>query len=172
RVPLISRSGERARGRRDKLAWKHLELMRRLWKGRLVVKGILDREDARIARESGADGIIVSNHGGRQLDGAIAPLRALPGIAAQAGGMTVMMDSGVRRGTDVLKALALGAQFVFIGRPFLYAAAIAGEPGVLHVIKLLREEIDRDMALIGISSLAEMRRALLTPARGAGFLTS
>jgi len=167
RVPLISRAGERGRGRRDKLSWKHLELMRRLWKGRLVVKGILDRNDARLARECGADGVIVSNHGGRQLDGALAPLRALPGVAAEARGMTVMMDSGVRRGTDVLKALALGAQFVFIGRPFICAAAIAGVPGVLHVIKLLREEIDRDMALIGITSLAEMRRELLKPARGA-----
>ena len=172
RVPLISRTGERARGRRDKLSWKHLELMRRLWKGRLVVKGILDKDDARIARESGADGIIVSKHGGRQLDGAVAPLRVLPGIAAQAGGMTVMMDSGVRRGTDVLKALALGAQFVFIGRPFLYAAAIAGEPGVLHAIKLLRDEIDRDMALAGITTLAEMRRELLTAARGGEFLAA
>ena len=109
RVPLISRTAEREGGRRDKLSWSHLELMRRLWKGRLVVKGILDKDDARIARESGVDGIIVSNHGGRQLDGAVAPLRVLPGIAGQAGGMTVMMDSGVRRGTDVLKALALGA---------------------------------------------------------------
>ncbi len=117
-----------------------------------------------------ADGIIVSNHGGRQLDGAGAPLRMLPGIAGEAGGMTVMMDSGIRRGTDVPKALALGAQFVFVGRPFLYAAAIAGEPGVRHAIKLLRDEIDRDMALIGITTLAEMRRELLTPARGAGFL--
>jgi len=81
-----------------------------------------------------------------------------------------MMDSGVRRGTDVLKALALGAHFVFVGRPFLYAAAIAGEPGVLHAIKLLRDEIDRDMALLGIAALAEMRPELLTPARGAGFL--
>jgi len=170
RVPLVTRTGERARGRRDKLSWKHLELMRRLWKGRLVVKGILDKDDARIARESGVDGIIVSNHGGRQLDGAVAPLRVLPGIAAQAGGMTVMMDSGVRRGTDVLKALALGAHFVFVGRPFLYAAAIAGEPGVLHAIKLLREEIDRDMALAGIATLAEMRRELLVPARGTDYL--
>jgi L-lactate dehydrogenase (cytochrome) len=170
RVPLVTRTGERARGRRDKLSWKHLELMRRLWKGRLVVKGILDKDDARIARESGVDGIIVSNHGGRQLDGAVAPLRVLPGIAAKAGGMTVMMDSGVRRGTDVLKALALGAHFVFVGRPFLYAAAIAGEPGVLHAIKLLREEIDRDMALAGIATLAEMRRELLVPARGTDYL--
>jgi len=170
RVPLISRTAEREGGRRDKLSWKHLELMRRLWKGHLVVKGILDRDDARIARESGVDGIIVSNHGGRQLDGAVAPLRVLPGIAAHAGGMTVMMDSGVRRGTDVFKALALRAHFVFVGRPFLFAAAIAGEPGVLHAIKLLRDEIDRDMALIGITALAEMRRELLMPARGAGFL--
>jgi len=170
RVPLISLTGERERGRRDKLSWKHLELMRRLWKGRLVVKGILDRNDARIARESGADGVIVSNHGGRQLDGALAPLRALPAVAAEARGMTVMMDSGVRRGTDVLKALALGAQFVFVGRPFFFAAAIAGVPGVLHAVKLLREEIDRDMALIGINSLAEMRRDLLAPARGPEFV--
>jgi L-lactate dehydrogenase (cytochrome) len=170
RVPLISRTAEREAGRRDKLSWKHLELMRRLWKGHLVVKGILDSDDARIARESGVDGIIVSNHGGRQLDGAVAPLRVLPGIAAQAGGMTVMMDSGVRRGTDVLKALALGAQFVFLGRPFLFAAAVAGEPGVRHAIKLLRDEIDRDMALLGIETLAEMRRERLTSARGPEFL--
>ncbi|MCW5604232.1 MAG: alpha-hydroxy-acid oxidizing protein [Burkholderiales bacterium] len=165
RVPLISRTGERGRGRLDRLSWPHVELMRRLWKGRLVIKGILDREDARIARESGVDGIIVSNHGGRQLDGAVAPLRVLPGIAAEAGGMTVMMDSGVRRGTDVLKALALGAHFVFVGRPFLYAAAVGGEPGVRHAIRLLREEIDRNMAMLGISSPAQMKRELLMDAR-------
>ena len=164
RIPLISRTAEREPGRRDKLSWQHLELMRRLWKGRLVVKGILDKDDARIARESGVDGIIVSNHGGRQLDGAVSPLRVLPEIAAQAGEMIVMMDSGVRRGTDVLKALALGARFVFVGRPFLYAAAIAGEPGVTHAIKLLRDEIDRDMALLGINALTEMRREFLTTA--------
>ena len=140
--------------------------MRRLWKGRLVVKGILDSDDARIARESGVDGIIVSNHGGRQLDGAVAPLRVLPAIAAQAGGMTVMMDSGVRRGTDVLKALAMGAHFVFVGRPFLYAATIAGEAGVRHAAGLLREEISRNMAMLGISSVAEMTRDLLVPNRG------
>ena len=164
RIPLISRTAEREPGRRDKLSWQHLELMRRLWKGRLVVKGILDKDDARIARESGVDGIIVSNHGGRQLDGAVSPLRVLPEIAAQAGEMIVMMDSGVRRGTDVLKALALGARFVFVGRPFLYAAAIAGEPGVTHAIKLLRDEIDRDMALLGINAPMEMRREFLTTA--------
>src|SRR6266568_6603730 len=105
RIPLITRAS-RGDGERDRLAWTHLELMRRLWKGRLVLKGVLDPEDARIARESGVDGVIVSNHGGRQLDGAAAPLRALPAVAAQAGGMTVMMDGGIRRGTDVLTALA------------------------------------------------------------------
>ncbi|HEV2008813.1 MAG TPA: alpha-hydroxy acid oxidase [Burkholderiales bacterium] len=164
RVPLITRTAERDRGPRDQLAWTHVELMRRLWKGRLVLKGVLDKEDARIARESGVDGIIVSNHGGRQLDGAVAPLRVLPGIVSQAGGMTVMMDSGIRRGTDVLKALALGAQFVFVGRPFLYAAAVAGEAGVRHAIKLLRDEISRDMALLGITTLVEMRRERLVDA--------
>jgi len=170
RVPLLTATGRRDSGRRDRLAWPHLELIRRRWKGRLVVKGILDPEDAYIARESGVDGVIVSNHGGRQLDGAVAPLRVLPAIAARAGGMTVMMDSGVRRGTDVLKALALGAQFVFLGRPFLYAAAVAGEPGVAHAIGLLRDEVDRDMALLGIATLEQMRRERLMPARGAEFL--
>ncbi len=171
RVPLLTRTGERGWRVRDQLSWSHVELMRRLWKGHLVLKGILDKEDARVARESGVDGIIVSNHGGRQLDGAIAPLRVLPGIAAQAGGMTVMMDSGVRRGTDVLKALALGAQFVFVGRPFLYAAAIAGEAGVRHAIELLRDEVDRDMALLGITTLAEMRRERLMDARAKDWLS-
>jgi L-lactate dehydrogenase (cytochrome) len=131
-----------------------------------VVKGVLAKEDARVARESGVDGIIVSNHGGRQLDGAVAPLRVLPGIAAEAGDMAVMMDSGIRRGTDVLKALALGADFVFVGRPFLYAATVAGEDGVRHAAKLLREEIDRDMAMLGISSLDQMSREFLVPAQG------
>ncbi len=157
RIPLITRAS-RGDGERDRLAWTHLELIRKLWKGHLVLKGVLAPEDARIARESGVDGVIVSNHGGRQLDGALAPLRALPAVAAQAGGMTVMMDGGIRRGTDVLKALALGAQFVFVGRPFLYAAAIGGEAGVRHGIRLLSEEIERDMALLGITTLAQMTR--------------
>ena len=163
RAPLITSTAERYTGPRDKLSWPHVELMRRIWKGRLVLKGVLDPQDARIARESGVDGVIVSNHGGRQLDGSLAPLHALPAVAEQARGMTVMMDSGIRRGTDLLKALALGAQFVFIGRPFLYAAAIAGDEGVRHAIKLLREEVDRDMALLGITELAQMTRARLRP---------
>ena len=156
RVPLISRTGKRDPGRRDRLSWKHIEGIRRRWKGKLVLKGILDPADARRARELGIDGIIVSNHGGRQLDGAVTPLRVLPGIVAEAGAMTVMMDGGVRRGTHVLKALALGASFVFVGRPFFFAAAVGGERGVAHGIRLLRDEIDRDMALLGIRTLGEM----------------
>lgn len=174
RSPVLAIGGERDRGRLDKLSWPHLELIRSLWKGNLVVKGILNREDARIARESGVDGIIVSNHGGRQLDGSIAPLRVLPSIASEAAGMTVMIDSSIRRGTDVLKALGLGAQFVFIGRPMLYAAAIAGEAGVHHAVRLLRDEIHRDMALLGITKLADMKRERLADARrfeGAPFPT-
>ena len=98
-------------------------MVRQLWPGQLVVKGVLDPRDARMAVDAGADGIIVSNHGGRQLDGAVAPLRVLPRIVEACPDMPVMMDSGMRRGSDVLKALALGARFVFVGRPFAFAAA-------------------------------------------------
>jgi L-lactate dehydrogenase (cytochrome) len=158
RVPLISRTGKRDPGGRERLTWKHLDDIRRRWKGKLVLKGILDIADARRARAYGIDGLIVSNHGGRQLDGAVTPLRVLPAIVAEAGSMTVMMDGGVRRGTDVLKAVALGAKFVFVGRPFFYAAAVGGQRGVQHAIQLLRDEIHRDMALLGINTLAEMTR--------------
>jgi L-lactate dehydrogenase (cytochrome) len=171
RVPMLTNLGKREAGRRDRLNWRHVEMIRKRWKGKLLIKGVLDRNDARIARESGLDGVMVSNHGGRQLDGATAPLRVLPGIVEEARGqMAVTLDSGVRRGTDVLKALALGANFVFVGRPFLYAASIAGEAGVHHAFRLLQEEIYRDMALLGINTLAEMKRDLLMPARGTGFL--
>jgi len=163
-APVISRLVDRDFGARDSLAWEHLALIRRLWTGRLVVKGVLSPADARLCREHGVDGIIVSNHGGRQLDGAVASLRALPAVAEAAGGMAVMLDSGIRRGSDVLKALALGAQFVFIGRPFLFAAAIGGAAGVEHAIDLLRQEIHRDMALLGIVDLAGMTREMLVPA--------
>ena len=164
RIPVMGNM-ERPRLARDGLSWEHVELMRKMWKGKLVLKGVLSPKDTRIARESGVDGVMVSSHGGRQLDYSIAPLRALPGVAAEAGNMAVMLDGGVRRGTDVLKALALGAQFVFVGRPFLYAAAIAGAAGVHHGASLLKDEISRDMAMLGISSLSEMTRDLLVPAR-------
>src|SRR5687768_17217609 len=166
RVPLISRSGKRDPGGRERLSWKHIEGLRRRWRGRFVLKGILDIADARRARDLGIDGIVVSNHGGRQLDGAVTPLEVLPAIAAEAGAMTVMMDGGVRRGTDVLKALALGASFVFIGRPILYATAIGGAAGLRHTVKLLRDEVSRDMALLGITGVDQMTRELLMPTRG------
>jgi L-lactate dehydrogenase (cytochrome) len=154
--PVLSKELMRNIGNRDQLAWRHVELIRRRWKGKLIVKGLLAPEDARMARECGADGVIVSNHGGRQLDGAVSALRTLPEIAAQANGMTVIVDGGIRRGTDILKALALGADFVFIGRPFLYAAVVGGEAGVTRALTLLQAEINRDMALLGVRSLDEI----------------
>ena len=165
RIPIVGELDRQGRAR-DGLSWEHVELMRKIWKGKLVLKGVLSPQDVRIARESGVDGIMVSNHGGRQLDSTVAPLRMLPAVAAEAGGMAIMMDSGIRRWTDVLKALALGAQFVFVGRPFLFAASVAGEAGVHHGAKLLREEISRNMAMLGIASLAEMKRDFLVPSRG------
>lgn len=157
RSPMISFSADRPRGGLDRLCWPHIDLIRRLWKGNLVLKGVLNKDDVKLARAAGVNGVIVSNHGGRQLDGAVAPLRVLPGIVDAAGGeMTVMIDSGIRRGTDVLKALALGAKFCFVGRPFLYAASIAGDEGVAHAIKILRGEIHRDMALLGVNALSEV----------------
>jgi L-lactate dehydrogenase (cytochrome) len=156
-APILAKSVMRDFGAKDHLNWRHLELIRERWKGRLVVKGIMAKEDAIIARDSGVDGIVVSNHGGRQLDGAVSPLRVLPAIAEAVGGtIPVMMDGGVRRGSDVLKAIALGAAFVFIGRPFIYAAAVGGEAGVSHAINILSIEVSRNMGLLGINSLREM----------------
>ena len=155
-APVLSAQAVRDYSDRGHLSWEHFALIRRQWKGRLVVKGILHRDDARLAREAGADGIIVSNHGGRQLDGALAPLRVLPEIVEACHDLPVMIDSGVRRGTDVLKALALGAKFVFVGRPFNYAAALGGEAGVRRALRILSAEISTDMAMLGIRSLGEL----------------
>ncbi len=164
-APILSRDAVRDFGARDHLGWEHLRRIRRLWAGRLVVKGLLSVPDAQAARDCGADGIIVSNHGGRQLDGAVSPLRVLPQIVAAVPELPVIMDSGVRRGSDVLKALALGARFVFVGRPFLYAAAVAGQAGVRHGIDLLQQEIHRNMALLGAQSLADLRDGRVVPLR-------
>lgn len=161
--PMLSQDSVRNMNNRDQLAWRHIESIRRRWKGNLVIKGLLATQDAVQARELGADGIIVSNHGGRQLDCAIAPIRVLPEIVEAAKGMSVMFDGGIRRGTDVLKALALGANFVFLGRPFLYAASVAGPGGVRRAIDLLREEVDRDMALLGARTLAELSPEFVRP---------
>ncbi|SDO86702.1 L-lactate dehydrogenase (cytochrome) [Afipia sp. GAS231] len=154
--PVLAKNLMRNIGHRDQLAWKHVELIRRRWKGKLVVKGLVSPADARIARESGVDGLMLSNHGGRQLDYTLSGLRTLPEIAAESKGMTIMVDGGIRRGTDVIKALALGAHFVWIGRPFLYAAIAGGEAGVTRAITLLQAEIDRDLALLGIRKLSEI----------------
>ena len=137
-------------------AWKQAEMIRSLWKGAFVIKGVLSAQDARIARDIGADGIVVSNHGGRQLDAAVSPMQVLADIKAESGTMTVIADSGFRRGNDVLKAYALGADFVLIGRPFLFAATLAGEPGVRHAISLLTREIDIDLALLGLRDIGQI----------------
>jgi L-lactate dehydrogenase (cytochrome) len=166
RIPIMSMSMERPSHPRDALAWEHLEHMRKIWKGKLLIKGVLSPQDVRICRETGLDGVMVSNHGGRQLDGTVAPLRVLPGVVAEAGDMAVILDSGVRRGTDVLKALALGAHFVFVGRPFLYAATIAGADGLHHAIGLLRDEVNRNMAMLGITNPSDITREFLCPSKG------
>ncbi len=160
-APILSRDVLRDFSDRGNLDWGHLDLIRRLWKGTLVVKGILAAPDARKAIARGAEAIIVSNHGGRQLDGSISPLRVLPEIAAECGDVPVLFDSGIRRGTDVLKALALGAKFVMLGRSFGYAAAVGGLEGVHHAVRILATEIDRDMAMLGLRSLAELSPAHL-----------
>jgi L-lactate dehydrogenase (cytochrome) len=165
-APIISPNVLRDYSDRGHLNWEHFRLIRRLWTGPLVIKGILDKADAVTAREAGADGIIVSNHGGRQLDGAVAALRVLPGIAAACPDIPVMIDGGVRRGTDVLKALALGAKLVFVGRPFAYGAAVAGAAGVNHAIGLLSAEVDRDMAMLGIPDLQELGPERLMRVKG------
>jgi len=160
-VAVMSPNVLRQTSVRGQLNWEHFALVRRVWKGKLIVKGVLAKEDARKACDAGADGIIVSNHGGRQLDGAVAPLRVLPGIVSACPGVPVMLDGGVRRGTDVIKALALGAKFVFLGRPFNFAASIGGEAGVRHAIDILFAEVDRDMALLGLTDLARLDAAYL-----------
>lgn len=160
-VPVLSPDAERSQGRRDALSWADIAWLRRRWPGKLLVKGVLSPEDAHLAHENGLDGVIVSNHGGRQLDFSLASLDALQAVKANAGEIAVLLDGGIRRGTDVLKALALGADFVFIGRPFLYATAIGGEVGARHAISLLSEEIDRDLAMLGCNNLAELGPDLL-----------
>lgn len=156
-APMLSNSAIRDTTGRDHLNWQHLKAIRQRWSGNLVIKGILNEHDAQRAVDIGADGIIVSNHGGRQLDGAASPLVVLPRIVDAVGHKTVvMMDSGVRRGSDVLKAVALGAQMVFLGRPFMYAAAVGGMQGVEHAISLLRDEVDRNMAMLGACSVPEV----------------
>jgi L-lactate dehydrogenase (cytochrome) len=163
--PIFSPTLVRDIGRRDALSWAHVEAVRRRWKGKLVIKGIMSGEDAALAKQHGVDGIIVSNHGGRQIDCAASALEALQRIADQGLGLTLMMDGGIRRGSDVLTALRLGADFVFVGRPMLFAAAIGGEQGVREAIRLLAGEIDISMALLGATDFDTLRRVEIIPAR-------
>ncbi len=144
------------------LTWADVEWLRSLSPLPLVIKGILRDDDALRAVEHGANGIIVSNHGGRQLDGAIATINALGEIVTAVGGQAeVLMDGGIRRGTDILKALALGAKAVLVGRPILWGLAVAGSQGVQHIIELLRDELDLAMALTGCATLQDIHPSLI-----------
>lgn len=152
----------RLRQRHDTLTWQELRHIRSLWPGILMVKGILHADDAALAVGAGADGIIVSNHGGRNLDSVIATIDALPAIVASVGGKaTILLDSGIRRGSDVLKALALGASAVLVGRATLYGVALGGAEGASRAIGIIRSELDRDLALCGCRDVSEISRDLL-----------
>jgi isopentenyl diphosphate isomerase/L-lactate dehydrogenase-like FMN-dependent dehydrogenase len=143
------------------IGWSDVERLRGQWRGPLLIKGLLHADEAREAIGRGADGIIVSNHGGRQLDGAVASIRALPGIVEAVGGRApVLVDGGFRRGIDVVKALALGARAVMIGRPHLWGVACAGEDGVHWTLELFRREIDRALALGGWDGVAKLDRSI------------
>jgi L-lactate dehydrogenase (cytochrome) len=166
-APILSSNVLRDFSDRGHLSWEYFKEIRRMWSGPLVVKGILHPNDALVASSLGADGIIVSNHGGRQLDGAVSPLVMLPRVVDAVPNKPVMIDSGIRRGSDVLKALALGAQMVFVGRPFAYAAAVSGDAGVSHGIALLASEVLRNMGLLGITRLAELSPEYLVRADNA-----
>jgi (S)-mandelate dehydrogenase len=138
------------------LTFKEIAWLRSLWPRKLVVKGVLDLEDARRLADAGVDGIVVSNHGARQLDGSVSPMDVLPGIVEAVGErLCVIIDSGFRRGTDIVKAMALGAHLVLVGRATLYGLAAGGEEGVKHALSILREEIDRTVGLLGATSLRE-----------------
>jgi L-lactate dehydrogenase (cytochrome)/(S)-mandelate dehydrogenase len=144
------------------MSWKDVEMLRKAWKGPLLIKGVLHPDEAIAALERGVDGVIVSTHGGRQLDGAPATIDALPAIVEAAGTrMTVLLDGGVRRGSDVVKAIALGARAVLIGRPQLWGLAVAGEAGVARVLDIFRDEIHRVMGLLGVAQVADLGRQIL-----------
>lgn len=144
------------------LNWQDIDWVRKMWPGKLILKGVLDVEDARAAAASGADAIVVSNHGGRQLDGAMASIAALPAIVDAVGGRTeILFDGGVQSGQDVLKALALGARGCLIGKAFLYGLAAQGEAGVTRTLDIIRRELDVSMALTGIRDVAGVTAAVL-----------
>nr|MCH9675869.1 alpha-hydroxy-acid oxidizing protein [Gammaproteobacteria bacterium] len=144
------------------LDWDDMAAIRDEWKGKLLIKGVMTPEDALEAQRIGADGIIVSNHGGRQLDGAPSSIRALHAISSQLRGeLPLFLDSGIRRGSDVVKALCLGATAVCVGRATLYGAAAGGQAGIARTLDVINEEIDRTLALIGVDSLDGLDRSFL-----------
>lgn len=168
--PITEEPAHGFRTGRDELTWEHLKWLRSQWPGKLIVKGLMHPHDAALAVEAGVDAIIVSNHGGRQLDGTVSTLQALADVVtAVPQGFPVFVDGGFRRGTDVLKAVALGAKMVFMGRPILYGAAVAGAAGIRRVLEIMHSEIDRDLALLGCKAIAEVTPDLLTPCAAPSF---
>jgi L-lactate dehydrogenase (cytochrome) len=161
----IMQSGSWANENYDRtLNWRDIDWVRSLWPGKLVLKGILDVEDARRAASAGADAIVVSNHGGRQLDGARSSIASLPDIADAVGDrIEVLFDSGIRSGQDVLKALASGARGCLIGRAFLYGLAAGGEAGVRRALELIRSELEVSMALTGQCDVKAITRDVIVP---------
>ncbi|RMB28654.1 L-lactate dehydrogenase (cytochrome) [Sphingomonas sp. PP-F2F-G114-C0414] len=148
------------------IQWRDLDWIRAAWDGPLIIKGILDPDDARAAADVGADGIVVSNHGGRQLDGVLSTARALPAIADAVGDrLTVLADSGVRSGLDVVRMLALGAHGVLLGRAWLYALAALGEAGVTQLLDLIEKEMRVAMTLTGVNTIAKIDRSILVSAK-------
>jgi L-lactate dehydrogenase (cytochrome) len=151
------------------IRWKDLDFIRAEWEGPLIIKGILDPQDARAAADFGADGIVVSNHGGRQLDGALSSIGALPAIADAVGDrLTVLADSGVRSGLDVVRMLASGARGVLLGRAWVYALAAAGEAGVRRLLELIAQEMRVAMTLTGAARVSDLSRSSLAPAPRSG----
>jgi isopentenyl diphosphate isomerase/L-lactate dehydrogenase-like FMN-dependent dehydrogenase len=164
---IVAKNLSEFRARRDALDWSDIAWLRELWPRKLLVKGVLTAGDAVLAARYGADGIFVSNHGGRQLDGAVSPIEVLPEIVAAVGDrLAIMVDSGFRRGSDIVKALALGADMVFVGRATLYGAAAGGEAGARRALEILASEVDRVMALIGCPRIEDLNIDFLDlPAR-------
>jgi L-lactate dehydrogenase (cytochrome) len=146
------------------LSWKDVEWIKRRWGGKLIIKGIMDEEDARLAVDSGADALIVSNHGGRQLDGALSSIRALPAVVDAVGDkIEVQMDGGIRSGQDALKAIALGAKGVYIGRSFLFGLGAMGGEGVTKCLDIIRNEMDLSMAFCGLTDIKTVDKGILIP---------
>src|SRR5437870_7379109 len=145
------------------VSWSDLRWIREVWRGPLVIKGVLTGDDARRAADEGATAVVVSNHGGRQLDGVPASLRALPEVvAAVHGQIEVFMDGGIRRGTDIVKALCLGARAVLCGRAYAYGLAAAGEAGVARALEILRADVERTLKLLGCTSVAALDRSYVS----------